>query len=793
MTYFKKYKKKYKKALKFIKKHKIKLLLAVILLTAYYFSLPKTLFKNPTSTVIESAEGELLGAKIADDGQWRFPQNDSVPTKFKHCIIQFEDAYFYKHPGFNPISIFKAAIENLKSNSIKRGGSTLTQQVIRLSRKNQKRTYFEKLKEIILATRLELRHSKEKILSLYASNAPFGGNVVGLDVASWRYFGRSPNQLSWAESATLAVLPNAPSLIYPGKNQQKLVTKRNRLLKKLVDEKVIDVLTYNLAIEEELPRKPYAIPQIAPHLLQRVVENQVGKRIKTSIKYGLQNKINAIVKNHYNELSQNQINNIAVLVLDVKTRKVLTYVGNSPTTKVHQKDVDIINKPRSTGSILKPFLYAAMLDAGDILPNTLVADIPTQIGSYKPENFNKEFDGAVAASEALYRSLNVPSVKMLQSFGLDRFYHYLKELNLKDIKYNANHYGLSLILGGAESNLWDLCKSFASMASTINHYDDTQGKYYKNEFLEPSYLHNFKPNFGEISIEKTIFDAGSTYLTFEALSKVNRPEGEENWEFFDASNKIAWKTGTSFGFRDAWAIGTTKNYVVGVWVGNADGEGRPGLVGASTAAPILFDVFNQLPNSTWFKKPFDELVKIPVCSKSGYRAGEYCEQKDTVFVQQTGLKTAACPYHIWVHLDKNEQFQVNSSCETLNNMIHKSWFVLPPLQEFYFQKKHPNYKKLPNYRADCLVENSSKMAFVFPENNASFYLTKDFNSEVNGLIFKLIHSNLEASVYWYLNDEYIGKTKSIHEMEISPKKGVYTITVVDEFGYEHKQNFEIKE
>ncbi len=776
-----------------IVKHKIKLIIAVILLTAYYFSLPKTLFNNPTSTVIESAEGELLGAKIADDGQWRFPQNDSVPTKFKQCIIQFEDAYFFRHPGFNPISILKAAIQNLKSNSIKRGGSTLTQQVIRLSRKNQKRTYFEKLQELVLATRLELRYSKEKILSLYASNAPFGGNVVGLDIASWRYFGRSPYQLSWAESATLAVLPNAPSLIYPGKNQQKLVAKRDRLLKKLLDEKIIDTLTYNLSIQEELPQKPYAIPQIAPHLLQNIAKKQKGERVKTSIKYSLQNKVNTIVKNYYNELSQNQINNIAVLVLDVNTRKILAYVGNSPTTKEHQKDVDIINKPRSTGSILKPFLYAAMLDAGDILPNTLVADIPTQIGSYKPENFNKEFDGAVAASEALHRSLNVPSVRMLQSFGLDRFYHYLKEMNLKDIKYDANHYGLSLILGGAESNLWDLCKSFASMASTVNHYEHTQGKYYKNEFLEPSYLNNFKPNFGEISLEKTIFDAGSTYLTFEALSKVNRPEGEENWEFFNTSNKIAWKTGTSYGFRDAWAIGLTKNYVVGVWVGNADGEGRPGLIGVSTAAPILFNVFNQLPNSTWFEKPFDELVKIPVCSKSGYRAGEYCEQKDTVFVQQSGLKTAPCPYHIWVHLDKNEQYQINTSCEKLNNMIHKSWFVLPPLQAFYFQKKHPNYKKLPNFRADCLSDNLLEMAFVFPEENATIYLTKDFKNRVNGLIFKLIHSNDSASVFWYLNDNYIGETTNIHEIEILPKKGKHTITVVDVFGNEIKRKFEIRD
>ncbi|MDV7186518.1 penicillin-binding protein 1C [Lutibacter sp. TH_r2] len=779
--------------MKFFKTHKIKLIIAVILLTAYYFSLPKQLFKSPTSTVIESAEGELLGAKIAEDGQWRFPQNDSIPTKFKQCIVQFEDAYFYKHPGFNPISIFKALSENLKSKKVKRGGSTITQQVIRLSRKNQKRTYFEKLKELILATRLELRYSKEKILSLYASNAPFGGNVVGLDVASWRYFGRYSNDLSWAESATLAVLPNAPSLIYPGKNQQKLLQKRNRLLKKLFEEDIIDKLTYELALEEELPQKPYAIPQIAPHLLQKVAKEFKGKRVETSVEIGLQHNINEIVKTHYNELSQNEIYNIAVLVLNVETRQVLAYVGNSPTSKQHHKDVDIIDKPRSTGSILKPFLYAAMLDAGDLLPNTLVADVPTQFASYKPENFDKKFSGAVSASKALSRSLNVPAVRMLQSFGLDRFHHYLKELKLTDIKYNANHYGLSLILGGAESNLWDLSKSYASMASTINHYDDTQGKYYKNEFLEPSYLKNFKPNFGETSTEKTIFDAGSTYLTFESLNKVNRPEGEQNWEFFNDANKIAWKTGTSFGFRDAWAIGATKKYVVGVWVGNADGEGRPGLVGVTAAAPILFDVFNYLPQNSWFEKPFDELVKVPICSKSGYRASEICEQKDSVFVQRAGLKTKPCPYHLWVHLDKNEEFQVNTSCETLDNMVHKSWFVLPPLMEHYFKNSNPFYRTLPSFRSDCLNESKAKMEFVTPKKNETFYMAKDFNENQLPIVFKLVHSNSEVKVFWYLNKQYIGVTQSIHEIEVLPKKGKFILTAIDEFGRELNSLFEIKD
>ncbi len=776
-----------------IKNNKIKSIVLVILLIAYYFCLPKTLFKVPTSTVIESREGILLGAKIADDGQWRFPQLDSVPEKFKVCIVQFEDEYFYNHPGFNPISIAKALWENIESGKVKRGGSTLTQQVIRLSRKGQRRTYLEKLKELVLATRLEFRYSKEDILKFYASHAPFGGNVVGLDAASWRYFGRRPQELSWAENATLAVLPNAPSLIFPGKNQARLKAKRNRLLKKLYDQEIIDQLTYELAIEEPLPQKPYALPRTAKHLLNKVSETHKGKRVQTSVKSYLQQETNAIVAKHYKELKQNQIYNAAILVLDVKTRKVLAYVGNTPTDNAHQKDVNIIHKPRSTGSIMKPFLYTAILDAGDLLPNTLVVDVPTNIGSYNPKNFNESYDGAVTAKRTLARSLNVPAVRMLQQFGLDRFHYYLKELQLKNISYNADHYGLSLILGGAESNLWDLCKTYAAFSSTLTHFGDNSSQYYTNEFCEPTFISNKNVDFGRLTAEKTIFDAGSIYLTYESLKEVNRPEGEENWEFFDSSKEIAWKTGTSFGFRDAWAIGSTKDYIVGVWVGNADGEGRPGLIGTTSAAPILFDVFNILPKSDWFPIPYDELEEVEICSKSGYRASELCEEKQLQFIPRSGLKTKPCPYHIWVHLDKDERFQVNSSCQPLSQMTHKSWFVLPPLMEYYYQNKNPLYKTLPPFRNDCTAEGQKSMDFIYPEEAVKVFLPKDFDGEKNPLVLRLAHSIPETKVFWYLDDAFIGSTQSIHEMEILPQKGIHIITVVDEFGNEAKRTVEIQE
>jgi len=773
-----------------IKINKIKSAIAFLLLLIYYFSLPGTLFKEPYSTVIESSDGELLGAKIARDGQWRFPAQDSVPDKFKKCIVYFEDEYFYRHPGFNPVAMINAIKQNRKAGKVVRGGSTLTQQVIRLSRKGKKRTYFEKIIEVILSTRLELGYSKNEILELYAAHAPFGGNVVGLEMAAWRYFGVQSNQLSWAESATLAVLPNAPSLIYPGKNQIKLLEKRNRLLLKLNQEGVIDQQTYELSIDEPLPQKPYNLPQIAPHLLQRAAKNEEGKRIKTTIDYTLQNRVNQIAKYYYNQYKQNEVNNLAILVIDVKTRNVISYIGNSPTDNDHQKDVDIIDAPRSTGSILKPLLYAAMLDDGELLPNTLVADVPTQIAGYTPQNFNLTFDGAVPAHRALSRSLNIPSVLMLQDFGVNKFYEELQKFELKDINKSPDHYGLSLILGGAESNLWDLCRTYSNLSSTVNYFNKSHGKYRTNEFAELNYNHDFEADFGSETDQKNIIGAGSIWLTYNAMEEVNRPEGDEAWKFYDSSLKIAWKTGTSFGNRDAWAIGTNSRYVVGIWAGNATGEGRPTLTGVTSAAPILFDVFNLLPRQRWFGIPYEDLNEVEVCSLSGYLAKEGCP-KIKQWVTKKGKSTRVCPYHKTIHLDKTQQFQVNSSCESVENIVTKNWFVLPPVMAWYYKGKHIEYLPLPPFKEDCLGTQTIAMDFIYPKTNSKIYLTKNFNSEIQPVIFKVAYSQREKQLFWYVDHVYKGVTKVFHEKPIIMNAGFHYITVVDESGNEITRKVEI--
>ncbi len=778
--------------MKKVMQHKKKILIA-ILAVWYYFCLPAELFTQPTSTVVTAKNGELLGAIIAKDGQWRFPKTVKIPYKFEQAILQFEDAYFYQHFGFNPISMGKALVKNIKAKKVVGGGSTITQQVIRLSRKGLKRSYVEKLKELLLATRLEFRMSKEEILKMYVSNAPFGGNVVGLEMASWRYFGLQPAQLSWAESAMLAVLPNTPSLIYPGKNQKKLAKKRNRLLKKLYQSKVIDSITYVLALEEPLPKKPYPLPTIANHLVHKIAKKNSGDKIKSSIDFYLQEKVNELVKRHYQQQKQNGVFNMAVLVLDIKKRKVLAYVGNSPTDKIHQKDVNNIHSARSTGSVLKPILFAEMLQSGNLLPEELIPDVPTNIAGYTPKNYNKSFDGAVAANDALIRSLNVPAVKMLQYYGLEKFRSDLKKYHFKHINKTADYYGLSLILGGAETSLWDLCKTYAAMSATVTHFEELKHQYYEKEYLNPSFLEDEKVSFGKIIDEAPILDAGSAFLTLEILTNVNRPQIDQAWKYYDSSAKIAWKTGTSFGNRDAWAIGVTKNYVVGVWVGNSDGEGRADLTGLGAAAPLLFNVFDVLPTSKWLLTPFEDMIETQICTQSGMLALPICP-KVTKRVQKSAEKGNTCLYHKEILLDNNKRFRVNTDCESVSNIYKMTWFLLPPLMAHFYKNKHADYKELPPFRNDCKTIETKKMAFVYPNIQvAKITLAKGYNGVINPVIFKIVHPNVSSTVFWYLDADFKGSTQQFHEIKMFPSVGKHQLTVLDEEGNELKKWIEIVE
>jgi penicillin-binding protein 1C len=768
--------------------------LIIVVILMFWFSLPDPLFSDPTSTVLLDRNGSLLGAKISDDEQWRFPETRTVPEKFRIAVTGYEDRYFRYHPGFNPVSLLRAAWINIRAGRIISGGSTITMQVIRLSRKNHERTIQEKIIEIILAVRLEISYSKNEILALYASHAPFGSNVVGLDAAAWRYFGTSAGELSWAETVTLAVLPNSPSLIYPGKNQFRLLAKRNLLLNRLKEEGIISQAICELSMCEALPGKPLPLPQHAPHLTERAAAGgHRGKTVRSTIDLHLQDKMNRVIELHYPLLAANEIHNAAALVLDVNTGNVLAYAGNIPITGKydHGNDVDIITSPRSTGSILKPFLYAAMLNDGLLLPNALVPDIPIQMGSFIPENYSLTYDGAVPAKRALSRSLNIPAVKMLQSYGYEQFCTLLTKTGLTSLSRPADHYGLSVILGGAEADLWDLAGIYGSMARTLNHYNQHH-KYSKSDYHPPVYVSENNNKHGQFTENASWYDAASIWLMFEAMVEVSRPDEEMHWQQFSSSSMIAWKTGTSFGNRDAWSIGITPDFVVAIWAGNASGEGRPGLTGIATAAPILFDIFKILKPSGWFGQPFNDMVQVPVCHYSGYRASSNCENLDTVWIQKTGLRTAACPFHRLVHLDNSRKWQVSSNCESPYNMITEKWFVLPPLQEWYFKNKNPFYKVLPPFRADCLsYTETHSMDMIYPRNNSRLFISVDIDGNPGNAVFKVAHRNPGIAIYWHLDDRFIGTTIQYHQMALAPAHGFHRLTLIDEKGESLSVKFEI--
>jgi penicillin-binding protein 1C len=777
----------------------IPLALSVLLIAfiAYLKCLPADLFDTPCTTVLYSSDGKLLNARTSSDEQWKFPHNEKVPDKFAKSIVMFEDRYFYYHSGTNPISLLRALWQNIKNRKVVSGGSTISMQVIRLHRQGKPRTIKEKIIEIILSSRLELRYSKKEILALYASNAPFGGNVIGLDAACWRYYDNPPENLSWGQAATLAVLPNSPSLVHPGRNREVLYDKRNRLLDKLCNAGYLDSLELQLAKAEPLPGKPHPLPQHAPHLFERIrAEGFNGQNIHTTLDYNVQTRVNQIASIHNKKLRNNRIDNLAILVCETHSGNVLAYIGNiyNPTQPINGMHVDVINSLRSPGSILKPFLYAGMLSDGYILPNTLVPDIPTNFKGFSPENFNKTFDGAVPASRALSRSLNIPAIKMLQDYSAERFLDLLKDIGFTKFSQSANHYGLSIILGGAEVSLWETTGAFASLGRILLDYNP-EAKYTKAVFKPLNYYYNNK-NVKEGSYSDSYhipISPGAAFHTINALKEVHRPEEEFFWRDFSSTFPVAWKTGTSYGFRDAWAIGITPEYTVGIWVGNASGEGRPDLTGINAAAPILFDVFKVLRPSRWFTPPYDDMEEVGICKASGHRANTSCTEIDTLWIPRKGLTTLPCPYHKIIHLDVTEKFRVNSSCEKVNNIISKSWFVLPPVQEFYYKQKNPFYKQLPPIRQDCGGANQQQrnMEIIYPPNNAKLFIPIEIDGKEGETVFKLAHRNENAEVFWHLDNEFLTTTSIFHEISVRPSAGHHILTIVDETGETITRRFEV--
>ncbi len=743
--------------------------------------LPRRLFDAPYSTVLYARDGALLGARVAGDGQWRFPPGGGeLAEKYVRAVVEYEDRRFFRHGGVSVPAVARAARQNWLAGEVVSGGSTLTMQLVRLSRGNPPRTVGEKLWEALLATRLEWSYTKEEILALYAAHAPFGGNVVGLEAAAWRYFGHAADQLSWAEAAVLAVLPNSPALIHPGRGREALLRKRDGLLERLLRVGALDSVEYRAALIEPLPEAPEPLPRHAPHLLDGL---PAGTALRSSLDLGLQQRVQQIV-DHYGAqtLAVNRIRNAAAVVADVRTGQALAYVGNiTPSSDGSGREaedgrsVDVVWARRSTGSLLKPILYAALLDQGQILPRTLVFDTPLNIDGFVPSNYSRTFSGVVPADVAVARSLNVPIVRMLTHYNSGRFLGLLRRLGLTTFDRSAEHYGATLILGGAEGTLWEMTGLYAALARSLERAGRPDGGRSAED------LRGLSWSAGDSLAGGTAcpLSPSALWYMFEAMSGVNRPEEEAAWQEFGSMKRVAWKTGTSYGNRDAWAVGLTPRYAVGVWVGNADGEGRAGMTGVGTAAPILFDIFSMLPSAErWFEEPSGDMEAAAVCRRSGHRASEWCvasgDPVDTLPVPRAGVGTPLCPYHRPV---------------AMGDGTVRGWFVLPPAAEYYYRQSASDYAVPP------VVAGSRPFDLIYPEHRAVLYLPKGFSGAAQGFVFRAAHRADSAQIHWHLDNRYLGTTRSGslagHALTVAPETGEHVLTLVDDAGHTLRVRFTV--
>jgi len=698
-------------------------------------------FDVPQSFVVYDQEQNLLGAKIATDEQWRFPLIDSIPENYELALLSFEDKRYYQHAGVDIWSIFRAIRSNIKAKKIVSGASTITMQLMRLSRKKSSRSIKQKMIESYLALLFNLKYDKETILRYYVSNAPFGGNVVGVETAAWRYFGRSVHDLSWAESATLAVLPNSPALIHPGKNRQALKIKRNKLLGKLLSEGTLDSIEYKLAIHEELPLAPKDLPRHASHFVEECFKrkNDTYKFI-SDIDLSIQKNAREIVSLHEAYNTSKGIQNASIIIRETKTGKILSYIGNN-NGEVRDKYNNMCITPRSTGSILKPLLYACSMNEGLLAPKELISDVPIQLDGFQPKNYDKNYRGLVPANEALSKSLNIPFVLMLKEYGVDRFIDRLREFGFSTINDNADHYGLSLILGGAEVNLEELTMAYAQLGKIAVSPD-------KN---------------------KDIIHASTVYHMVEAMTELQRPNEENFWEQFGSGKKIAWKTGTSYGHRDAWAIGLTPEYTIGVWVGNSDGEARPEIIGSSLAGPILFDLVHK---------------------KSGLKSTSACIHEEEAWLSPTLAQMGQCSYHQKVWLDDSRKYLVNIECA--DEIIDTSWFVVPPKEAIHFKTFDTSYEPLPEMHANCIAQSGDKyIDIVYPQAKSSFVIPKNLKEEKENIVCEVAHQFPSSRIYWHMDDEYIGMTEEFHKIPIKPGIGRHTLYVIDEQGRYDEAVFEV--
>ncbi|NWE65602.1 peptidoglycan glycosyltransferase PbpC, partial [Pseudomonas tolaasii] len=549
------------------------LLLALLWLADRLWPLP--LPKDDLARVVLAEDGTPLWRFADANGVWRYPiQTNDVSPYYLDALLTYEDRWFYQHPGVNPLALVRATWQNLTGARVVSGGSTLSMQVARLLDPHS-RTFHGKLRQLWRTAQLEWHLSKEEILNLYLNRAPFGGTLQGVAAASWAYLGKSPAQLTHAEAALLAVLPQAPSRLRPDRHPQRAQEARDKVLHRLAEFQVWPQSAVDEALEEPLLLAPRLEPSLAPLLARRLNRPDSPPLIRTTLDATLQRRLEDLLLGWRARLPEHT--SAAILVVEEESMAVRAYLGSVDINDAKRfGHVDMVSALRSPGSTLKPFLYGMALDDGLIHSESLLQDVPRRYGDYRPGNFSMGFTGAVPASTALSSSLNLPAVQLLEAYGPKRFAAQMRIGGVPLALPALAEPNLALILGGAGSRLEDLVSGYSAFArdgrsATIR--------------LQPD----------DVLRERPLLSPGAAWIVRRILSGQARPDRDPRAELVQRP-VLAWKTGTSYGFRDAWAIGVGPRYLIGVWIGRPDGTPVPGQFGLASAAPLMLQVHDVLTN-----------------------------------------------------------------------------------------------------------------------------------------------------------------------------------------------------
>jgi penicillin-binding protein 1C len=731
---------------------------------------PGQLFTKDYSSVIEDRDGAVLYVSAAKDGQVRFPPGaEKLPGKYVAALLVKEDKRYFRHFGVDVRALARALWNNGRGKGRKSGASTITMQVARMSGRGD-RTLFNKFREMVLAFRIELYFSKERILRLYAANVPMGGNVVGVESAAYRFLGHPLQEMTWAEAALLTVLPNSPSGMNLERRRDALRNRRDLLLRRLFSLRKIDSLTCASALEEPLPQVKRFRTFCAPHAGFAASALRPGERVRLTIKKFLQERAEELLALHHKTLESRGIANAAVLVVETATGRVAAYVGSQDYNDTTANGrVDGVRAYRSPGSLLKPFLYAKMLDCGEILADAKVHDIPTYYGTFSPANSSREFSGLVSVRSALVQSLNVPAVRCLNLYGLDDFYWFLKQVGLAGLFRTPEGYGLPIILGSCEASLWELTQLYTDLGNLGERQwlTVTQGP-------------------GKERDHKRLYSAGAAWQVLGILSQLSRPEAEYYWRYFNNQVPVAWKTGTSYGQKDAWAIGTNAQWTIGVWSGNFTGRGNAFLSGGASSGPLLFMLFNEFTDRNkpmWPEEPWADLVEVAVCASSGYRATDACPATVISKHPRSSETIAACPFHRKFLVCKSKGFGVCSLCWDLRDTAWVTREIYPPSLAAFYRAHGRACESAPLHNPACpAVRSEAAIEILYPPPGVRIFVPRNIAGEYEKVVLRAAHGRKSATLFWYLDDRFMGATKEKHELAIDLKNGNHELFVQDEEG-----------